>query len=223
METSTVQSTPFVYTERELGCLGKVVYGLSHLEDQCIAFKVSVYALTFFVSIALMFSLIGIPLLFLGFQEFVVQKEEAKYLPIIRELGGNVAPAVVADNEAIDDVDDSESEDEDLRYIREFDKNTKALQEAQARIGELYMSHAKLYNGYESLAVRHEKMRTSYDIKELEIKKLKGQLKIVQDKVVEVLERYNCIETRSLDEGTFKISSRRASLRASVTATAVIV
>lgn len=75
---------------KELNCLGRLVAWIRNPEGCCTIGKVLIHAIAFFASIALMMSLVGIPLFILGYTEFVRQKAEAKELALIQQLCGNI-------------------------------------------------------------------------------------------------------------------------------------
>lgn len=77
--------------QRKLGLIGKVVRWLRGFAECGSLTKVAMFTLVFFACAGLLLSLVGTPLLLLGFEEFVVQREEAKYAQIIKRLSEDLA------------------------------------------------------------------------------------------------------------------------------------
>lgn len=66
--------------------IGRLVEWIRGPKDRPLFTKVAIYALSFFLTTLMIFSLVGIPLVLKGFQELGRQQEQAKMLPAIEDL-----------------------------------------------------------------------------------------------------------------------------------------
>lgn len=66
------------FPERKLGVIGQFVRWIHDTTEGGLVDKIYAYAIVFFISIALVLSIVGIPLLGLGFKEHILQNKEVE-------------------------------------------------------------------------------------------------------------------------------------------------
>lgn len=135
--------------------LGKIVAWLRGPEDRALIAKVFIYALTFIISGLLFATVVGIPIVLLGFKENTRQQEEESILPVIRNLETKVRTVQAASDQTTEAL---RNRDDEINRIRiRYVKIENELADAKDKVEQGVIREGRLSEDNATLTKNFDK------------------------------------------------------------------